>query len=97
MLAGDEVPQASPWLNGKESTCNAGYKVGALGLISGWGRSLEKGNGNPLQCFCLENPMDRGAWWAPVASQAPLSMGSQRIRHNLAQETPMKFHIRGFP
>ena len=25
-----------------------------------------EGNGNPLQCFCLENPRDRGAWWASV-------------------------------
>ena len=31
-----------------------------------WGRSLGKGNGNPLQYSCLENPMDRGAWWATV-------------------------------
>ena len=30
------------------------------------GRSPEGGNGNPLQYFCLENPMDRGAWWATV-------------------------------
>ena len=27
---------------------------------------IGEGNGNPLQCFCLENPMDRGAWWAAV-------------------------------
>ena len=27
---------------------------------------LEEGNGNPLQCSCLENPRDRGAWWAAV-------------------------------
>ena len=30
------------------------------------GRSLGEGHGNPLQCSCLENPMDRGAWWATV-------------------------------
>ena len=30
------------------------------------GRSPGGGNGNPLQYFCLENPMDRGAWWATV-------------------------------
>ena len=35
-----------------------------LGLISGSGRSPGKGNGNPLEYSCLENPMDRGAWWA---------------------------------
>ena len=32
--------------------------------IPGWGRSPGEGNGNPLQYSCLENPMDRGAWWA---------------------------------
>ena len=34
------------------------------GLIAGSGRSPGGGNGNPLQCSCLKNPMDRGAWWA---------------------------------
>ena len=33
---------------------------------SGWGRSSGEGNGNPLQYSCLENPMDRGVWWATV-------------------------------
>ena len=37
-----------------------------LGLIPGSGRSPEVGNGNPFQYFCLENPMDRGVWWATV-------------------------------
>ena len=37
-----------------------------LGLIPESGRSLEEGNGNPLQYSCLENLMDRGAWWAAV-------------------------------
>ena len=32
--------------------------------IPGSGRSLGGGHGNPLQYSCLENPMDRGAWWA---------------------------------
>ena len=34
--------------------------------IPGLGRSPERGNGNPLQYSCLENPIDRGAWWATV-------------------------------
>ena len=46
------------------------YNAGDLGSISGLGRS-GKGNGNPLQYSCLENPVDGGAWWATV-------MGSQR-------------------
>ena len=36
------------------------------GSIPGSGRSPGEGNGNPLQYCCLENPMDRGAWQAPV-------------------------------
>ena len=44
--------------DGKASVCN----VGDLGLIPGSGRSPGEGNGNPLQYYCLENPMDRGAW-----------------------------------
>ena len=36
------------------------------GLIPGSGRSPREGLGNPLQCSCLENPMDREAWWATV-------------------------------
>ena len=38
------------------------YNAGDLGSISGLGRSPEEGNGNPLQYYCLENTMDRGAW-----------------------------------
>ena len=44
----------------------SGYNVGDLGFIPGLGRSPGEGNGNPLQYSCLENPMDRGAWWAAV-------------------------------
>jgi len=42
------------------------YNVGDLGSIPGSGRSSGEVNGNPLQYSCLENPMDRGAWWATV-------------------------------
>ena len=42
------------------------YKVGDLGSSPGLGKSPGEGNGNPLQYYCLENPMDRGAWWATV-------------------------------
>ena len=40
--------------------------VGDADLIPGSGRSPRGGHGNPLQCSCLENPMDRGAWRATV-------------------------------
>ena len=39
-------------------------KAGDVGLIPGSGKSPGEGNGNPLQYSCLENSMDRGAWWA---------------------------------
>ena len=42
------------------------YNAGDLGSIPGSGRSPREGNGNPLQCSCLENPMDGGAWWTTV-------------------------------
>ena len=37
-----------------------------MGQIPGWGRSPGGGHGNPLQYSCLQNPMDRGAWWTTV-------------------------------
>ena len=42
------------------------YNAGGPGSIPGLGRSLGKGNSNPLQYSCLENPKDRGAWQATV-------------------------------
>ena len=50
-------------LAGKESACNAG-DLGNVGMIPGSGRSPGEGHSNPLRCSCLENPMDREAWWA---------------------------------
>ena len=45
---------------------NLPANAGDMGLVPFWGRSPGEGNGNPLQYSCLENPMDRGAWWATV-------------------------------
>ena len=52
--------------DGKEPACNAGD----LCLIPGLGRSPGEGNGYPLKYSCLENSMDRGAWWAIVRGVA---------------------------
>ena len=49
----------------KNPPVNAG-EVRVEGSIPGLGRSPEEGHGNPLQYSCLENPMDRRAWWATV-------------------------------
>ena len=46
----------------EESICSAGDPVPSLGLED----PLAKGNGCPLQYSCLENSMDREAWWATV-------------------------------
>ena len=49
--------------------------MGSLGVRHDWVASLSlswigEGNGNPLQCSCLENPRDGGAWWAAVSGVA---------------------------
>ena len=61
--------------DGKESACN----MGNLGWIPGSGRSPEGGNGNPFQYSCLENPTDRGAWWATVHGVAKESDTTERL------------------
>ena len=53
----------------KESTCNAGDP----GSIPGLEKSPGGGNGNPFQYSCLENPIDKGAWWATVHEVAKAS------------------------
>ena len=56
---------------GKEFASN----LGDLGSIPESRRSAGGGHGNPLQYSCLENPMDRGAWW-------PIVHGVTKSRHN---------------
>ena len=58
---------------GKESALSAGD----LGLIPGLGRSPGQGNGYPLQYSCLENFMDREAWWVTEHRAAELDMTEQ--------------------
>ena len=50
-----------------------------MGSITGWGRSTREGNGNPLQYSHLENPMDRGAWWAAVLGVAKSRTWLERL------------------
>ena len=73
LIEADKVIESFPGgSDDKESTCN----VGDQGLIPGSGRFSGEGNGNPLQYSCLENSMDRGAWWATFHSVT-------KIGHNL--------------
>ena len=65
------------------SACDAGD----LGSIPGSERPPGEGNGNPLQYSCLENPMDREAWWATVH-------GFEKSRTQLSDFTSL-FHFQG--
>ena len=47
---------------------------------------IGEGNGNPLQCSCLENPRDGGAWWLP-------SMGSHRVGHDWSDLAAAAAHL----
>ena len=69
-------PVAQMGFPGGSVVKNTPANVGDMGLIPGSGRSPEGGTGNPLQYSCLENAMDRGAWWATVH-------GVARVGHDL--------------
>ena len=60
-MAIDDTPQAEHFPGGPDGKASV-YNAGDPGSIPGSGRSPGEGNGNPLQYYCLENPMDRGAW-----------------------------------
>ena len=63
MLSTDSILLGFPGgSDGKQFACNAGDPGSILGL----GRSPGEGNGYPLQYSFLENPIDRGSWWATV-------------------------------
>ena len=55
---------------GAQMVKNPPSNAGDSGSIPGWGRYPARGHGNPLQYSCLENPMERGAWWATVPGAA---------------------------
>ena len=61
--------------------------AGDLGSIPGSGRSPGEGNGNPLQYSCLENPMDREAWWATVHGVAKSRTRLSDFTHRPARRT----------
>ena len=63
---------------GKESAFSV-LDAGDVDLIRGSGRSPGGGQGNPLQYSCLENPMDRGAWWATVRGVSKSWMQWKRL------------------
>ena len=52
-------------------------------LVPGWGKIPEGGHGNPLQYSCLENPMDRGAWWSTVHRVAQSQTHWSNLAHTI--------------
>ena len=58
---------------------NPSANAGDADSIPGLGESPEEGNGNPLQYFCLGNPMDRGAWRATVLGIAKSQLSTHTI------------------
>ena len=67
-------------LDGKEFT----YTAGDVGQISGWDDPLEKGTVYPLQYSCLENSMDRGAYWATVHGVTKSQTWTERLALSLS-------------
>ena len=66
----------------KNLPANAG-EAKDRGVIPALGRSPGEGNGNSLQYSCLENPIDRGAWWATVHGVAKESGTTERLSTNV--------------
>ena len=75
------------WLGGEESACKAGA-TGDMGSIPGWGRSPGRGHSNPLLCSSLENPLDRGAWWAAVYAVAQSRTQLKRLSSSSSSSVP---------
>ena len=73
--------------DGKESA----YNSGDLGSIPGSGSSPAEGNGNPLQCSCLENPRDGGAWWAAIHGVAQSQTRLKRPSSGAAEQLSSSF------
>ena len=73
----------------KNPPANAGdiRDIRDAGSIPGSGRSPEGGHGNPLQYSCLDNPMDRGAWWATVHRVAKGRTGLKRFSMHRVKAT----------
>ena len=76
--------------SGKEPICNAG-DIRDASSIPGLGRSPGEGDGNPLQYSCLENSIDRGAWWATVYGVAKILTELKRLTRHTSLGTAFLF------
>ena len=81
--------------SGKEPLpANAG-DIKAAGSILGLGRSSRGGHGNPFQYSFLENPMDRGAWWA-IQSMGSLKSQTRPRNYTTTTTTTLEVELGGF-
>ena len=74
--------------DGKESVCSAGNP----GSIPGLGRSPGGGHDNPFQCSCLENPRDRGAWWAAIYGVAQSQTRLEQLSTHVLKDYLQKIY-----
>ena len=97
MIHTHRASQVAPGV--KNLPANVGDRTD-VGSIPGLGRSPGEGNGNPLQYSCLENPMDRGAWWATVhrveQSQTKLKCLSVHMHTHIHTHTHTYIYIKMF-
>jgi len=83
-----QLKLGSGFPRGSEIKASA-WNAGDPGSIPGSGRSPGEGNDNPLQCSCLENPMEGGAWWATMHGVAKRSDTTVQLHFNF------HFHFKG--
>ena len=86
-IAGTEEPV---WLQSMGSGTVEHDRVTSLSLFT----FMHWRNGNPLQCSCLENPRDRGAWWAAIYGVAH---SQTRLKQLSSSSSSMKGQRKGFP
>ena len=82
----NNTPPKRPIISGKEPTCQC-KRHKRLRFESGLGRSLGGGHGNPLQYSCLENTMDKGAWWATVHRMSKSQTQLKRVSTHAKRPT----------
>ena len=72
-------------------------QVQSLGLIPGLGRSPGEGKSNPVQGSCLENPMDRGAWWTTAHGVTKSQTRLSNLAHTHVTQRVLSQHPPGLP
>ena len=92
LIQSTNIRSSASWLAqvSKESTCGTG-DIGDTSSIPGLGRSPGGERGNPLQYSCLENPMDKEAWWAAVHRIAKSQTWLKRLNIQACRVQPTGF------